>query len=62
MFSALHADEDSMIESMQDRANKMSEVANYRDAIYAASEDKMFKVIVGGVIGAWMIYHFLIKR
>lgn len=40
----------------------LKDVAETRDAIIAANEDKPLKIIIGGVIGMWAIYHFLIKR
>lgn len=40
----------------------ITEVAKYRDEIFANNEDKPMKIIIGAVVGMWFIYHFLIKR
>lgn len=46
----------------QQKMAALKEVAETRDQVFAANEDKPMKIIIGGVIGAWAIYHFLIKR
>lgn len=40
----------------------LKDVAEVRDKIIEENMDTPLKIIIGGVVGMWAIYHFLIKR
>lgn len=54
--------DDTVVTEIQEKMNKLSDVASLRDQIFADNEDKPMKIIIAAVIGGWLIYHFLIKR
>ena len=51
-----------ILDDIQKKMASIANVANERDRIHAEAEGKGLEIIVGGVIWAWLIYRFLIKR
>jgi len=51
-----------VLKQMEQKAAAMAVVASERDRIIDANVGTPFKLMVGGVIWAWLMYHFLIKR
>ena len=51
-----------LLDQLQEKATKMSEVAKVRDKIFSENEDKPIKLIFMAAGIGWAIYHFLIKR
>lgn len=55
-------DQEDILANIQDRIQKINEVAEVRDEVFAANQDKPLKIVLWGTGIAWAIYHFLIKR
>lgn len=56
------ADITAAIQSFEDRAVKLAEVAKFKDQLLDDNKDKPIKLIFMAVGIGWAIYHFLIKR
>jgi hypothetical protein len=55
---------DSMtdVEEMHEKMRRITNVAIYRDQVFAENTDKPIKIAIAAVVWGWVIYYFLIKR
>lgn len=51
-----------ILDNIQDRIQKINEVAEVRNEVFATNQDKPMKIILMGVGISWAIYYFLIRR